>query len=246
MNVVIADFKNKFTAIVVESRFQYDYGQILKFEGIDNLTPAFEVDFSNREDMGEAITQIGSPSSGVPVPDSLLETGKDIYAYMFLHNQATDGQTRYKVKIPVKKRPKPVDIEVTPQQQNTIDAAIALFQEAANPVTEAAQKAEAAIHTYPRIIDNRWYVWDVDQEAFVDTGINATGQEGVGISDVRDNDDNTLTLILTDGRTYTTKPIKGDKGDTGVGIANIRTNDDLSLTIILDNGVAYTTPPLVK
>ena len=250
MNIITADFKNKYTAIVVEHRYQWDYGQILKFAGISDLPPAYEVDFSVREDFGEAITQIGTPSDGVPIPDELLKVGKTIYAYLYLHNQDDDGRTRYKVKIPVMKRSKPVDIEVTPEQQNTIDAAIAAFQEAANPLPEAARKAEAAIHTYPKIIDGNWYMWDVDQEAFVDTGIPATGDTGIGISRIIQNSDFTLTVTLTDGSTYRTEPVKGeqgergykgDKGDTGNGIQSAVLNPDYTLTLNFTDGTYYTT-----
>ena len=248
MNIINVNFKNRYSALVSESRYQYDYGQVLLFEGLD-LPPAYEVHFSNREDLGESITQIGTPD-GVPVPDEMFLSGKDIYAFTYLHKGSSDGRTMYKVKIPVKKRPKPTDQEITPVEQSALDQALAAFEQAAAPLPEAARKAEAAIHTYPKIIDGHWYVWDVDTEAFVDTGVESTGEQGVGIANIVHNDDHTLTITLTNGATYTTDPVKGDKGDkgdrglTGNGIASTNLNSNYSLTITFTDGTTYTTPPI--
>ena len=45
--------------------------------------------------------------------------------------------------------------------------------------------------------------------------VGPQGETGVSISDVRLNDDFTLTVTLDDGTEFTTDPIKGDKGDKG-------------------------------
>ena len=42
------------------------------------------------------------------------------------------------------------------------------------------------------------------------------GQDGVGIANVQLNSDYTLTITLTDGRTYTTTSIRGEQGETGL------------------------------
>lgn len=42
------------------------------------------------------------------------------------------------------------------------------------------------------------------------------GQDGVGIASVQLNSDYTLTITLTDGRTYTTTSIRGEQGETGL------------------------------
>ena len=50
-----------------------------------------------------------------------------------------------------------------------------------------------------------------------DTGDKGeTGDDGVGISSVALNSDYTLTITLTDGRTYTTTSIRGEQGETGL------------------------------
>lgn len=78
--------------------------------------------------------------------------------------------------------------------------------------------------------------------------VGPQGETGVSVSDVRLNEDFTLTVTLDDGTEFTTDPIKGDKGDkgqkgdkgdkgdTGNGIIFIRLNDDYSLTLFFSDG----------
>jgi len=214
MNIIKANFKNRYTSIVVASRYQWDYGQVLQFEGLD-LPAAFEVNFSNRKDFGEAITRVGNPTDGVIIPDELFTTGKTIYAYVYLHNTTDDGRTKYKVTIPVNRRAKPIDVEIEPEKQSTVDDAIAAFQAAGNDLREVAEKADTASRTYPKVIDGNWYVWDVDSQVYVDTGVKATGDTGAGINSITSNTDGSLTITLDNGQSVTTAPLKGDKGDKG-------------------------------
>ncbi len=83
--------------------------------------------------------------------------------------------------------------------------------------------------------------------------VGPQGETGVSISDVRLNDNSTLTIILDNGTEFTTGSIKGDKGDkgqkgdkgdkgdTGKGISFVRLNDDYTLTIIFSDGSDYKT-----
>lgn len=97
---------------VSEHRYQYDYGQTLLFADLE-LPDAYEVHFSNAMTGGTTITQIGT-SEGVSVPDELLTSGANVYAFIFLHDGETDGRTMYTVEIPVRQRSKPSDVEPTP------------------------------------------------------------------------------------------------------------------------------------
>lgn len=45
-------------------------------------------------------------------------------------------------------------------------------------VTEQANRAEAAVKHYPRIINGVWFVWDAETGKFVSTGISAQGEKG--------------------------------------------------------------------
>ena len=126
--------------------WQYDYGQILQIEGLD-LPQAFEVHFSNSRKSGETITQIGTDNQ-VVIPDMYLTSGADIYVFVFLHDGLTDGETEYVIKIPVRERPEPSDIEPTPEQQDVITQAIAVINSAVTQTGEdkaaTAALAEAA------------------------------------------------------------------------------------------------------
>lgn len=126
--------------------WQYDYGQILQITGLD-LPQAFEVHFSNSRKSGETITQIGTDSQ-VVIPDMYLTSGADIYAFVFLHDGTDDGETEYVIKIPVRERPEPSDIEPTPVQQDAITEAIAALNDAVTQTGEdkaaTAALAEAA------------------------------------------------------------------------------------------------------
>lgn len=111
---------NILTAIFEDNRYcrvsgawQYDYGQILRIQGL-NLPKAVEIHFSLTEKSGESITRIGTTKDGITevlIPDSMLENAGsnqnyNIYAFVFL-TDAKSGNTEYRIKIPVKARPRP-------------------------------------------------------------------------------------------------------------------------------------------
>lgn len=53
---------------------------------------------------------------------------------------------------------------------------------AASLARDAADDAEAAAEHYPKIQNGTWWVWDVERELFVDTGISAQGPKGDSVS----------------------------------------------------------------
>lgn len=108
--MVIANFDKGSTYKDVFRIYQYDYGQILRIQGL-NLPTAVEVHFSLQNTGGEATTRIGVTKDGVTdavIPDSLLENGDiaqdyKIYAFIYLRNE-TSGQTEYKITMHVTSR----------------------------------------------------------------------------------------------------------------------------------------------
>lgn len=116
--------------------YQYDYGQILSFDGFD-LPDAFEVHFHTGG--GESVTVIGHDDQ-VAIPDSLLQIQRTVTAWLFLHDTEDDGETRFVVEIPVRGRSAITDEEPTPVEQSAITQAIAALQTAVTK-TEAAQDA---------------------------------------------------------------------------------------------------------
>lgn len=153
-NILIAQFTD-YQFKRTRSLYQYDYGQILKFEGID-LPVAYEVHFSTNNIGGSSITQIGD-EDGVTIPDELLLSGKTIYAWVYLHAGENDGETMYAVTIPVTVRPMPSNDTPTPVQQDAITQAIAALNAAVeqteqdvidtNAAKVAAEAAQIAAET---------------------------------------------------------------------------------------------------
>ena len=112
-NIVTAVFRDGGQYCRVRNVWQYDYGQILRIQGL-TLPPAVEIHFSLSEAGGEAVTRIGITKDNVTdviIPDSLLENNGatenyNIYAYVYLTDLGS-GETEYKITISVKARPKP-------------------------------------------------------------------------------------------------------------------------------------------
>ena len=124
--------------------WQWDYGIVLRFEGLD-LPPAYTVHFANQPQSGNALQQVGN-ADGVAVPDTLLETGLPVYAWVYLHTGEDDGETVYSVMIPVNKRPKPTNETPTPAQKSAIDEAIIALNTGVETVEGIAQAIPQTIN----------------------------------------------------------------------------------------------------
>ena len=127
LNIVQADISQRlcFTSPL----YQWDYGQILLPTGVE-LPTAYEVHFAV-PNTDTTMTVIGN-ADGVAIPDELLTTSGQIVAYIYLHSGEDDGETEYKINIPVKARPQPSDYEPTPVQQDVITQTIGAVQSAMN------------------------------------------------------------------------------------------------------------------
>ena len=110
----IARFKEGYRTAEVKGIWQWDYGQILRIQGL-NLPTAVEIHFSLDEHGGEAVRRIGVTKDGVTdvvVPDTMLENesayGDSYYffAYIYLTDE-TSGNTEYKIRAKVSTRSKP-------------------------------------------------------------------------------------------------------------------------------------------
>ena len=122
--------------------YQYNYGQILRIQGL-NLPKVAEVHFSYNETYGDSVTRIANTKDGVTdvlIPDSFLENNDSkidytVYAYIYLED-GTSGETVCKIDIPVKARSKP-EVPGTPEEPE-------LFRETVKAVNDAADRAEQA------------------------------------------------------------------------------------------------------
>lgn len=146
--------------------WQYDYGQILRIQGLD-LPTAVEIHFSLQEKGGETITRIGMSKDGatdVVIPDSLLENNNSdmdykIFVFVYLTDERT-GHTEYKIAISVKSRPKPQPFD-KPEDAELFREAIKEVNASAEMAQTAAKEAESWAHghtDYPeRKKDNAAY-----------------------------------------------------------------------------------------
>lgn len=182
-NIVKAIIKND-THINTQSVYQYDYGLKLMVEGIE-LPEFYEVHFINKND-NTAYVVHGSPE-GVDIPDTLLQTGMDIIAWMYVHTGDDDGETAYDIRIPVIKRAVITDAPIPEPEQREIDQVmaelrrgVAISEENAEITEENVEKTEQNVLHYPYInqLNKHWMCWDATENAFVDTGIEAIGERG--------------------------------------------------------------------
>lgn len=118
--------------------WQYAYGLELRISGV-TLPETFELQMCNDGD-SQTKTAVGQ-NGVVQIYPEYLETGKDIFCYLFLHDAETDGRTVRKIVIPIKKREKPSDLEPTPVEQDVITQAIGALNRA---VAQTAQDVESA------------------------------------------------------------------------------------------------------
>lgn len=118
-----------------------DYGLYLQIEGCE-LPSTYEVDFSNDEHCGTSVTMIGD-ENGVLIPSQFISDGKDVFAFYY-HVGADYGRTTYKFRIPNKCRPDRTNEEPTPEEQSTIDQAIAALNAAVEQTAADVESADAS------------------------------------------------------------------------------------------------------
>lgn len=140
--IVTAVFKGSKNTKVSDV-WQWDYGQILRIQGLD-LPTAVEVDFAVAG-ASESIARIGTTKNGVTdvvIPDSLIETGKNLVAYIYLRDSES-GNTEYQIDMLVTKRAKPEAYD-TPEDKELFGQAIEAVNAAADRAEKAGQTAQEA------------------------------------------------------------------------------------------------------
>ena len=194
LNVTTASFKKGTLRTTAGHRWQYDKGQVLQIEGL-NLPAAFEVDFSNQQFEGEAEPYIGV-NNRVDIPDKFLKSGEAVYAFIYLHEGEDDGETVYRIMIPVEKRPETAEVPEPEETQKTvIDGLVVALNNGVNAANEAADSAWDA-HDAIRNMGASAVTLDQGEEAYAEL--------------VTDELTNEMTMHFGIPR-----GIQGVKGDTG-------------------------------
>ena len=201
-STVVASF-GRFHVTTTRALWQYDYGIKLLFDDLD-LPSAYAVHFSNHETDGEAMVQVGG-ADGVMIPDALLQTGNTVYAWIYLHTGSEDGETVYKAKIPVQKRPQPGDAPPTPEEQGMIDQAVEILNDAIDEAQGAVEEAQSHAHD-----SEAWAVGTRNGEAVADddetfqnnsayyAALAAQAAGNAGYMDFEINEDGDLIYTHTD------------------------------------------------
>lgn len=185
MNSTLVNFTGRLhTAEAVSALWQWDYGQKLIIQGL-TLPSVYEVHFCNAGDK-ETILQLGD-ASGVMIPDSCLKVGRNINAFIFLHDGNNDGETVYKITVKVNPRPEPTDRMPDEEQRSSLDAVIAAVN--AYLASGGAEQA-GAIANYQYLL-NRPQINDVllsGNMSGADLGlVNAESGKGLSRNDYDDD-----------------------------------------------------------
>lgn len=138
-NIITVTFFGSETLKDSPPLWQWDYGQMLRIKGLP-LPSVYTVHFSDLEFTGESTTQIGD-ADGVAIPSKLLESGKNLYAWIYLHTGDDDGETEYRIKIPVLKRSKPEELDPSEEDQKTINQLINRLTDALDAIGDAESAA---------------------------------------------------------------------------------------------------------
>ncbi len=212
-------------------QWQYDYNTVLQFVGLE-LPANYEVDLSNSK-TGQSTTVLGD-ENGCIIPAQYFIPGSSIFAWVFVTG-SDYGFTRAQVEIPISPRAQHTGDPPTPEQQDALDAAIALLNETAEGIPTAIDSALAEAKASGEFDgadgNSIWYT----QSAILDDGTrlltprrNLTGREGtpsvgdlvIGSEPGESRKPTYLYRIIDDYGPYSVLEaigsIKGDTGAAGV------------------------------
>ena len=204
-NIITAAFQEGETRCVASGLWQWDFGQILQITGLD-LPAAVELHMYQKD---LSCTRVGTTENGVTrvaIPDIMLRANMPITIYLYLHVEQTDGETEYKITLPITGRQRPVDYDIADPgisivYQALLDALdllngqIQTVQECAEEAVAAAESASAnaiLAESYAKgatgsrageDTDNaKYYKESIEREYYTFTVIEETGDLEVTIS----------------------------------------------------------------
>lgn len=225
--MVIANFEQGETSKKVRGIRQWDYGQVLRIQGL-SLPTAVEIHFSLQESRGDCVTRIGVTKDGVTdvvIPDSMVENegaiGQEYYIYAWVYlTDETSGHTECEIKLSVETRSKPEAFD-KPEDAEIFREAIKAVNEAADRAEEAAKKEvtdgriDTAVTEY---LDENGI--KTDKTLTVDGGIadaKATGDELAKKADKKAVEEELKKKADKENPTFTDSISMGRKADSRIG-----------------------------
>lgn len=126
--MINVNFRNCEKEKDISGLWQYDYGQILRIQGLD-LPTAVEIHFSLQSRGGESIPRTGNTIDGVTtvaIPNVLLANegcviDYSIFAFIYITDE-NKGFTHRKITLRVRSRPKPGDYNPPDEEPDRIIA----------------------------------------------------------------------------------------------------------------------------
>lgn len=233
-NIITANAGDK-QYIKTDNVFQYDYGLVLKIDGIQ-LPESYEVHFCNKSN--SAAKTVMGDANGAAVPDEYLRSGEDVYAYLYLEEENEYGYTVYNIHIPVVDRAA-IDTEaITPIQHTYVEDALAT-------IAENLEKTNQNVLNYPYINEHSyWMVYDADQGKFVNTGVKAKADNSNTVS-IHDEQAHKATVTFADGADdvdldeLQIEIIPIQEGSGTPGPRNVRRISGIAAISILHNSDTY-------
>lgn len=139
--MIIAEFTNQNEISITDALYQYDYGRELQIKGL-SLPQSVEIHFSFTETIGESTTVLGTTTddiTSVIIPNEFLqkETTEDyiIYVYIYVADE-NKGQTIKEIKLYVKARTKPAELEdLDDEQTRLLEQLISAINSKADNIT---------------------------------------------------------------------------------------------------------------
>lgn len=153
-NTVTATFKEGSLSARATGLWQWDYGQILEIVGLP-LPRSVELHIVRKGDM---ITRIGLTEDGVTrvaIPDDYLETSDPITIYVYLHTGEDDGETEYRIILPIIPRPKPVDYDIEDHEVSVAYQALIDATEVMNMDIETVMSMKNTTEQYMTVAEEK-------------------------------------------------------------------------------------------
>lgn len=171
-------------AVFTESRFaqtkpvfQYDRGQVLICQGDVELPENYQVHFANSREATKSFIQLGT-SEGVTIPNAVLTSGQDAYAWFYIADNETSSKTKYEVFIPVRNRASTdEDEDITPEERSIIEEAIEALNEAVAKTAQDVIDADASAQSASGYADDAQTQAENAQQSATDAGTYAANAE---------------------------------------------------------------------